>query len=90
MVVGDVDETIEAEPNDTPESATPLAIPVAVSGRLGVAGDVDFYRVEAKKGERISVRSRSFLLAWITSSRSGSTPHNGRRSETLTLLQSRG
>ena len=62
VVVGDVDETIEAEPNDTPESATPLAIPVAVSGRLGVAGDVDFYRVVAKKGERISVRSRTRSL----------------------------
>ena len=59
VVLGDVDETVEAEPNDAPESATPLALPGAVSGTFPTAGDADFYKVAARKGDRFTFRSRT-------------------------------
>ena len=61
--VGERDEAVEAEPNDSPESATPLttAPPLAFNGRFDQPGDRDFYRLAAKKGERriFSARTRS-------------------------------
>lgn len=57
VVVSELDETVEAEPNDTPDRATPLVLPAAVSGRFEAPGDVDFYKVAARKGERLSFRA---------------------------------
>lgn len=62
VIAGDLDETVEAEPNDVPASATPLAVPTAVSGRFESAGDVDVYRLALRKGERWSFRARSRSL----------------------------
>jgi hypothetical protein len=61
-VAGDVDETAEAEPNDSRETATPLAVPCAVSGKLETAGDRDFFKLHAAKGQRILFRARSRSL----------------------------
>src|SRR5215218_24991 len=44
VAVGDVDESVEAEPNDTPLAATPITAPSAVSGRLETPNDRDFYQ----------------------------------------------
>ncbi len=44
-------ELVEAEPNDTAETATPIAAPGSVNGRLATAGDVDLFRFEAKAGQ---------------------------------------
>ncbi len=41
----------ETDASAEPAQAQPLAIPVALSGRLGAAGDIDAYRFEAKKGQ---------------------------------------
>jgi len=57
VVAGDFEETVEAEPNDTPDAATPVAWPMAVSGRLQAAGDVDFYKLALRKGDRLSFAS---------------------------------
>jgi hypothetical protein len=57
VVASDFDETVEAEPNDTPQSATPVAWPAAVNGRLPAPGDVDWYKLALRKGERVSFRS---------------------------------
>ena len=62
LVAGDLDETVEAEPNDSREAATPLGFPVAVSGRMESAGDVDWYRLALRKGRRVSFRGRSRSL----------------------------
>jgi hypothetical protein len=62
VVLGDADETVEAEPNDAPAAATPLALPGAVSGRFEAPGDVDCYAVAAGKGARLSFRARSRSL----------------------------
>ncbi|HVU89972.1 MAG TPA: c-type cytochrome domain-containing protein [Pirellulales bacterium] len=56
VLVSDLAETVENEPNDRPEQATSLAVPGAAGGRIGVASDtgaadVDLYRFEARKGQ---------------------------------------
>jgi hypothetical protein len=57
VLAGDLDETVEAEPNDSPQTATPVAWPAAVNGRLQAPGDVDWYQVALRKGERVSFAS---------------------------------
>jgi hypothetical protein len=54
VVIGDLDETVEAEPNDSPDHATPLEWPAAISGRLQASGDVDYFKLALRKGERVS------------------------------------
>src|SRR5688500_10724040 len=62
VVVSDLDETVEAEPNDRVELATPLAVPAAASGRFESAGDVAFDKLKMRKGERFSFRAASRTL----------------------------
>lgn len=59
VVAGHLDETIESEPNDTPDTATPLAPPAAFSGRFEAPGDVDYFKLAMRKGEHFSVRART-------------------------------
>jgi hypothetical protein len=56
----DMDELLEQEPNDTPEKAARLPFPAAVHGRLEKAGDRDYYRFAAKKGQRIEIEAQSW------------------------------
>jgi hypothetical protein len=46
----------EAEPNDSPATAQKVTLPVSVHGSLGKAGDVDYYRFEAKAGQEIGAQ----------------------------------
>lgn len=48
--------TDEAEPNDEPAKATPVAAPAGVLGRMDTAADVDWIRVAAAKGSVWNVR----------------------------------
>lgn len=42
---------LEAEPNDKFETATTAELPLVLNGRLEKPGDVDFYKLAAKKGQ---------------------------------------
>jgi hypothetical protein len=45
---------LEAEPNDEIKSATPVAsLPIAMNGVIGAKGDVDFFKITAKKDQTI-------------------------------------
>jgi hypothetical protein len=55
LALTDLPLVAEREPNDSPEAAQPLTLPVAVGGRLDRPGDVDWYRFTAKAGEAITV-----------------------------------
>ncbi|MCB1231468.1 MAG: PPC domain-containing protein [Verrucomicrobiae bacterium] len=47
------DNVLEAEPNNSTKEATPAAsLPLAFNGVLQEAGDTDFFKFSAKKGER--------------------------------------
>ena len=48
--------TIEAEPNDTHDRATPFAPPVALNGVIEKAGDVDSFTFHARKGQTYDIR----------------------------------
>ena len=54
--VGDTPELLEVEPNDQPHLAQPIAIPVALSGRIGAAGDVDRFFFHAAKDQKLVFR----------------------------------
>lgn len=58
FVVGEFQEVIESEPNDTREKATalPFRYPdagVTANGRFDKSGDVDWYRITLKKGQGV-------------------------------------
>lgn len=49
VLVDQDDGTVEREPNDTPDRASPLAMDGNIRGHLHPAGDVDLFRVEVDK-----------------------------------------
>jgi hypothetical protein len=53
VVVADGRQAVERETNDAPTQAQELPVPGGVSGRIGVDGDVDFYRFRAREGETV-------------------------------------
>ena len=55
LVVAEGPQGVEAEENDSPGNANPVATPGGISGRIGIPGDIDTYRFEAKKGQRLIV-----------------------------------
>ena len=52
FVVGDRPETVEAEPNNTPAQANPVAVNSVVNGEMAAA-DVDCFAFEGKQGQRV-------------------------------------
>ena len=54
IVVAEGPQSVEsAVSNDDPAHANALVFPGGVSGRIDAAGDVDFFRFEAKKGHKV-------------------------------------
>ena len=53
LVVGDLPETLEGEPNDDPAKPNPVAVPSVVNGRLNGRGDLDHFRFAGKKGRPV-------------------------------------
>jgi hypothetical protein len=54
LVVGDEPGVLEVEPNDTPDKAQAVSIPVTIYGRLDRAEDIDWYRFRVEAGDEIS------------------------------------
>jgi hypothetical protein len=59
--VSDFPNVLEKEPNDTRETATVagLPIPLALNGVIEKAGDVDWFRFTAKKGDSYEIRAHA-------------------------------
>ncbi len=53
FVIGDRPESVETEPNNTPDKANPIVINTVVNGELNGGADLDCYRFEGKKGQRL-------------------------------------
>ncbi len=51
VAVGDLNESVETEPNDGPATATPLTLPATIGGRIGTAGDNDYFRFDSKAAQ---------------------------------------
>ena len=62
LLVSDLPQVMEKEPNDTPAQATPIALPVGVNGRFEKQGDRDYYVFSATKGDHISCLARTRSL----------------------------
>ncbi|MEQ2006435.1 MAG: pre-peptidase C-terminal domain-containing protein [Limisphaerales bacterium] len=52
-LVTDITEFADAEPNDSAETATPFTLPAGLNGRFLKPKDRDFWKFEAKKGQRV-------------------------------------
>ena len=52
-------EALETEPNNNPSQVAKLQAPLVVNGRIGEAGDVDCWRLKAKKGETFQFEFRA-------------------------------
>jgi WD40 repeat protein/mono/diheme cytochrome c family protein len=57
VLVANLAEVLEAEPNDEPDRATPISAPGSANGRIEVRGDgkpadVDHFRFSARQGEQ--------------------------------------
>ncbi len=52
-VVTDTTEFAETEPNDTADTATSFTLPAGLNGRFLKPKDRDFWKFDAKKGERV-------------------------------------
>jgi dipeptidyl aminopeptidase/acylaminoacyl peptidase len=50
------DELKEIEPNDSPRTGQMVHLPVTISGGLDRAGEVDYFRFEAKAGQQVGVQ----------------------------------
>lgn len=62
LVAGDRPEQVELEPNGKLEEATPIVLTGAINGRLEKNRDRDYFRFEAKKGERYLFTGRTRSL----------------------------
>jgi len=53
----------EKEPNDSPRTGQNIKLPATIHGSIGRAGDVDYYRFEAKAGQEIGVQIQPLAQA---------------------------
>ncbi len=53
FAVGDWQEVMQSEPNDTLPTAQPITLPTTLIGAIDKPGDTDVYKFEAKAGEEI-------------------------------------
>ena len=56
FIVDRFNPIMEAEPNDSPRTGQKISLPATVIGAAGRAGDVDYYRFEAKAGQEVGVQ----------------------------------
>jgi hypothetical protein len=62
LLVSDVEEVMEAEPNNEPAKANRVPVPGGVTGRLLEKGDVDHFVFTAKKGQRYAIDAQTHEL----------------------------
>lgn len=46
-------ESVEKEPNNTPESAQPVTLPIVLKGRIDEPGDTDAFRFDGRAGDHV-------------------------------------
>ena len=64
FTVGDLTEAIESEPNDSPDQATEIQLPVVVNGRCDRAADVDHFQFTAGAAQRVIISCRARRIDW--------------------------
>jgi hypothetical protein len=59
LMLSDLDEILEQEPNNEPAKANRLTIPAAVTGRFQEKNDIDHFVFAAKKGQRLIIDAQT-------------------------------
>ena len=59
VLLSDLTETMELEPNNEPAKANKIAIPSAITARLLEKGDLDHFSFSAKKDQRLIIEATS-------------------------------
>lgn len=62
LVTSDLPEAAEVEPNNSPETGSPIVTPSAVSGQLDADGDQDLFQFLATGGQRLTFHGLSRSL----------------------------
>jgi hypothetical protein len=62
LIITDVDEIVEQEPNQEPAKANRVAVPGGVTGRFHVSDDTDLFVFAAKKGQKLTIEAQT--LEW--------------------------
>jgi len=62
LLLSDLDEAVEQEPNDDPAKPNKLAVPGAVTGRFQQKDDKDHFTFTAKKGQRLILDAHTLEL----------------------------
>jgi hypothetical protein len=62
FAVGSLAERLEKEPNNTPDAAESVELPVTLNGTLPSRGDLDVFRVTLRRGECLVVAGESRAL----------------------------
>jgi hypothetical protein len=62
LLVSDLDEMVEQEPNNEPGKALSISIPGAFTGRFQKSDDSDLYRFTAKKGQKLLIDGHTLEL----------------------------
>ena len=60
--VDELDERLEAEPNNTAEKANPASVPAVLNGRIDAPGDVDYWALTLKSGDVFDLEVRAARL----------------------------
>jgi hypothetical protein len=62
FIVSNLPQYVEQEPNDDPDKANRITLPVGINGRIGKKRDIDYYLFAAKKGKtiRFELKARRF------------------------------
>jgi hypothetical protein len=55
IFLGNRPEIVESEPNESLTAAAPVPLNVVVNGRMERPGDIDHYRFEARRGDRVII-----------------------------------
>ena len=55
-------EALEIGTNTKPDTAQPVTVPVTISGQLNEAREIDYYALDLKRGQRLTIRCVSFTV----------------------------
>jgi hypothetical protein len=64
LPVQSLPNVLEVEPNDNPDQAQEVPVPVVVSGRIGIERDVDVFRFRAEKNQSLDIRIEARQLGF--------------------------
>ena len=62
LLLSDLDENAEQEPNDDPKKAQRITVPCGISGRFHQGNDVDCFVFAAKKGQKLTIEAQTLEL----------------------------